>query len=78
MFGSQLVDYLGRIRRCSLVEEVYHWGWALKCQKPMTGTRVCVSFCFSLCVCLSPSFLWLRYKLSTMAPAPCLPVYRHA
>lgn len=26
VFGSQLVDYLGRIRAYGLLEEVYYWG----------------------------------------------------
>lgn len=44
------LNCLGRIRRCSLLEEACHWGWTLRFQKTCAISRVC----------LSGSYLWIR------------------
>ena len=75
MFTHQVVERFEkmiRTRRCSLVgagvallEEVCHWGWALRFQKPMPGPT-------SL-----PAAWRVDVTLSSASPAPCLPVCHH-
>ena len=64
------------IRRCSLVgvgvallEEVCHWGWALRSQKLKPGPVAHLFF-------LLPSHL--DVELSATSLAPCLPLWHHA
>jgi hypothetical protein len=61
-------NYLRRIRRCGLVgvvvfllEEVRHWVWVVRFQKPTLGPGS-----------LSACSLWIRCKLSVTAPLPLL------
>lgn len=64
VLSPQLVDWLGRTRRCCLLEEVCHWGWGLGFERPMP--LLFSSFCLVLPeedVSFSP----------VLAPAPCLP-----
>ena len=50
----------------ALLEEVCHWRWVLRFQKPML-------FHLALFASLSASHLWIRCKLSATIPAPRLP-----
>ena len=59
--GPQLVNCLGRIRRCGPVEDLSHWGWALRFQKSTPGL---------VALCLLP--MDQDEKLSATAPGPCL------
>ena len=66
---------MGRIRRCDLgggvaLEEVCHWGWVIRFQKPRPFRNFEIS---ALC-------LWIKYKLSASGQAwwrtPLIPVLR--
>lgn len=71
MSGSQLVDYLGRVRGYGWPEDTYHWehwGWLWGFQSP----------CLTQSHCLSALCWWIKYKLSATASAPSLPTCCHA
>lgn len=69
--GLELFERIRRFRRYGLggvtmilLEEVCHWGWALKCQKAHTSLWLSHSACWSGCSQLSTS---------ATVPAPMLP-----
>jgi hypothetical protein len=66
LFGEQL----GNV---ALLEEVCHWEWALRFQKPMLGpVSLCLCLSVYVSVCLPVCLAHQVVKLLTTAPVPSL------